>query len=303
MRRRLALITSVVLLLGWMLAVAEVSAKSGGGGFRSGGRATREDDRGGVQSAPDTDTWDAPAPDEPPKRLRAPRSWRSTVKRFVTGGLIGSVFFGRSFAGIGLFEVVVISGLIAGAYWALARYQLDAAGQYAPAGAYGGGSGVLGTGAAVAPADEGPDALARGLADIREADPTFDDASFAEAVGDIFRRVQAAWTAGDMAQAADVLTVEMRGRLEAEAARLRAAGRVNRVERITLRRVAVVLARQHGGWDRVAVEIGATLVDYTTNETGLKVLEGNPFEPVPFRERWELIRPSGAHPWRVNAIQ
>ena len=58
-----------------------------------------------------------------------------------------------------------------------------------------------------------------------------------------------------------------------------------------------------GGWDRIKVQIDATLIDYTTDEIGLKVLEGNPFDPVPFQEQWKLVRPSGTHPWRVSAIQ
>jgi predicted lipid-binding transport protein (Tim44 family) len=100
-----------------------------------------------------------------------------------------------------------------------------------------------------------------------------------------------------------VLTVEMRERLDRECARLRASRRINRVERITLGRVSVMEARQDAEWDHVTVEIVASLVDYTTDEVGLKVLEGNPFDPIPFRERWELVRPSAGHPWRLRAIQ
>ena len=139
--------------------------------------------------------------------------------------------------------------------------------------------------------------------ELRRADPVLDTAGVADAAADIFLRVQAAWTARDIAHAADVLTVEMRERLDRECARLRASRRINRVERITLGQVAVIEARQDGGWDRVTVQIVASLVDYTTDEVGLKVLEGNPFDPVPFQERWELVRPSGPHPWRVGAIQ
>src|SRR4029453_10447026 len=101
----------------------------------------------------------------------------------------------------------------------------------------------------------------------------------------------------DIALAADVLTAEMPERLDRECARLRASRRINRVERITLGRVAILEARQEGGWDRVTVQIVASLVDYTTDEVGLKVLEGNPFDPVPFQERGGLMRPSGRHAW------
>jgi predicted lipid-binding transport protein (Tim44 family) len=213
------------------------------------------------------------------------------VRGLLTGGLIGSIFYGRRFGGVGLFEVGVMAGLIALAFWALSRYHLDQT-ELAPAGGYGGGAGLL------APPREDRDP-----GELRRADPALDTAGVADAAGDIFLRVQAAWTARDIAHAADVLTVEMRERLDRECARLRASRRINRVERITLGRVALLEARQEGGWDRVTVQIVASLVDYTTDEVGLKVLEGNPFDPVPFQERWELVRPSGPHPWRVRAIQ
>ena len=292
MKRRLALVAVLTLMLTWLLGVADVAAKSGGGGFRSGGRATREDDRSfgsGSDGATDTPVPDASDAPKPPKKAK---SWRSLIRGLLTGGLIGSIFYGRGFGGVGLLEVVVLSGLIALAFWALSKYHLDQTEQLAPAGAYGGGASVL----AVPGVDRDP-------GELRRADPSLDTAGVADAAGDIFLRVQAAWTARDIAQAADVLTVEMRERLDRECARLRASRRINRVERITLGRLAVVEARQDGGWDRVTVQIVARLVDYTTDEVGLKVLEGNPFDPIPFQERWELVRPSGPHPWRVNAIQ
>jgi predicted lipid-binding transport protein (Tim44 family) len=294
MKRRLALVAALSLLLTWLLGVADVAAKSGGGGFRSGGRAAREDDRSFGSGSSDAGTPDAPTPDAPeaPKQPRKPKTWRSMARGLLTGGVIGSIFYGRSFGGVGLLEVIVLSGLIALAFWALSRYHLEQTEHLAPAGAYGGGAGVF-----TAPG------AGRDPGELGRADPVLDTAGVADAVGDIFLRVQAAWTARDIAQAADVLTVEMRERLDRECARLRASRRINRVERITLGRVAVMETRQDGGWDRVTVQIVATLVDYTTDEVGLKVLEGNPFDPVPFQERWELVRPSGPHPWRVSAIQ
>jgi predicted lipid-binding transport protein (Tim44 family) len=292
MKRRLAIAAALSLMLTWLLGVAEVAAKSGGGGFRSGGRATREDDRS-LRSEPDGGTSDTPAPEAPelPKPLKKAKSWRSVVRGLLTGGLIGSIFYGRRFGGVGLLEVVVLSGLIVVAFWALSRYHLDQT-ELAPAGGYGGGAGVL-----------LPPRADRNPGEGRRADPPLDAAEVAGVVWDIFLRVQAAWTARDIARAADVLTVEMRERLDRECARLRASRRINRVERITLGRVAVVEARQDNGWDRVTVQIVASLVDYTTDDVGLKVLEGSPFDPVPFQERWELVRPSGPHPWRVSAIQ
>jgi predicted lipid-binding transport protein (Tim44 family) len=292
MKRRLALAAALSLMLTWLLGVADVAAKSGGGGFRSGGRATREDDRS-VRPEPDAGTSDTPVPDAPeaPNPGKKAKSWRSLVRGLLTGGLVGSIFYGRRFRSVGLLEVVVLSGVIALASWALSRYHLDQT-ELATAGVFGGGAGML-----------APPRADRDPGEVRRADPGLDTAGVANAVGDIFLRVQAAWTARDIAQAADVLTVEMRERLDRECARLRASRRINRVERITLGRLAVIEARQEGGLDRVTVQIEAKLVDYTTDEIGLKVLEGNPFDPVPFQERWELVRSSGPHPWRVSAIQ
>jgi predicted lipid-binding transport protein (Tim44 family) len=106
-----------------------------------------------------------------------------------------------------------------------------------------------------------------------------------------------------MGRAADVLSVEMREKLQKECERLKSARRINRVEGITLRRAAMVEVRQEHGWDRITVHLVANLIDYTTDEGGLRVLAGNPFEPVQLEERWEFLRPSGSHPWRVGAIQ
>ncbi len=226
------------------------------------------------------------------------------VRGLLTGGLIGGIFFGRGFGGVGLLEVVILSGLIAVAFWALSRYQAEPTGHYAHAGAYGGGLAMLtSSGPAPTATGSGRDAIAQDLVDLRQADPAWNAADAADAVGEIFRRVQAAWTERDISRVADVLTVEMREQLDRECARLRASRRINRVERITLGRVVVTEAWQAAGWDRIKVQIDATLIDYTTDEIGLKVLEGNPFDPVPFQEQWELVRPSGTHPWRVSAIQ
>jgi predicted lipid-binding transport protein (Tim44 family) len=106
-----------------------------------------------------------------------------------------------------------------------------------------------------------------------------------------------------MRGAADILTVELRERLQTECDELRSQGRINRVERIDIKRAAITAARQSHDWDQVTVHIQANLIDYTTNESGLNVVAGNPFDPVPFHEQWDFVRPSGPHPWRVKAIR
>jgi predicted lipid-binding transport protein (Tim44 family) len=300
MKRWLALVALASLVSTWLAAVCEVAARD----FRSGNRATREEERVFRTPADDADA-PPPVPQETPaaKPPKKPKSWRSMLRGLFTGGLIGTIFFGRSFRGVGLLEVVLLSALIAAAFWGLSRYDPEPTGHYAHAAAYGGS---LRTAPAVGLSGSGGPLMRAGPArepvDLREAAPALDPAELTTTIEEMFRRVQAAWTARDIAQVGDLLTPELRERLAREAGRLRASRRVNRVERIAVQRVAVTEAWQHDGWDRLRVRITATLVDYTTDEVGLKVLAGNPFDPVPFQEQWDLVRPSGPYPWRVIAI-
>jgi predicted lipid-binding transport protein (Tim44 family) len=219
------------------------------------------------------------------------------ARRFLVGGAFGALFLGRPFGGFGLLELLVLTGLILLAFRALSGSRETLTASYA--GFYGGAPSALSTGP---PPDVAAGALEHAVAQIRETDPSFAPARFAEIVTETFRRVQEAWTARDMRPAADALTVELREQLQRECDRLRSSGKVNRVERMTVRRAAIIDARRERGWDQVTVHIVATLVDYTTDEGGRKVLAGNPFEPVRFEERWNFIRPTGSTPWRVSAM-
>ncbi len=308
MRRSLALIMMLSLVFATLLWVADVSAKSAGGGFRSGNRATTRSEDGGPSSGFSSDQGSAPgdwaAPEPEPKRVPKPTTWYRSLRKIMLGGLIGSLFLGRKLGGIGFLEIMVISGLILLAFRGLSKYQAGPVGELAGGGGYSGGMGALGVadGATVAEPDPRV-SLERGLSDIRQADRSFDPATFSATVDGIFRTVQAAWTARDMGGAAGVLTVEMREKLQRECDRLKASGHINRVESIRMTRAAITEARQELGWDWINVYIGATLIDYTTTEGGLKIVEGNPFDSVQFHEQWQFVRPGAAHPWRVSAIE
>ena len=65
MTRRLAMVAILCLGLAWLAGVADVLAKSGSGGFRSGGRASREDDRSYRSDSDGDSTYDAPTPETP----------------------------------------------------------------------------------------------------------------------------------------------------------------------------------------------------------------------------------------------
>jgi predicted lipid-binding transport protein (Tim44 family) len=201
------------------------------------------------------------------------------------GGLIGSLLFG----GLGM-----------------RRRQAEPAG--APG--YGSGYSVAGwpadqrsTPAATLEAPPEPGELDRGLGHIRQMDAGFDPAGFAESATDMFFKIQAAWTSRDIGKAVDLLTQEMRGLLQEQCDRLRAERRINRLENIAVRQAAVTEAWQEKGQDYATVYFLASLLDYTTDESGAQVLEGSRAEPVKFEEYWTFTRPVGPNPWRLSAIQ
>jgi predicted lipid-binding transport protein (Tim44 family) len=84
---------------------------------------------------------------------------------------------------------------------------------------------------------------------------------------------------------------------------LRAEGRINRLENIAVREVAVTEAWQERGQDFTTVHFLASLLDYTTDESGTRVLEGDAKEPVKFEEYWTFVRPVGPNSWKLSAIQ
>jgi predicted lipid-binding transport protein (Tim44 family) len=95
----------------------------------------------------------------------------------------------------------------------------------------------------------------------------------------------------------------MHATLQKQCDQLRAERRVNRLENIAVRSVAVTEVWQEGGQDFVTFCFLANLLDYTMDETGTQVMEGSRTEPVKFEEYWTFDRPVGPNPWRLSAIQ
>ena len=327
MKRSIAITSALVLALSSLLFVAEASARAGGGSS-GGSRGSR--------------SYSAPAPKSPsqvsPSRPTAPASpmapapmpqrsgWGGMLGGLLVGGLIGSLLFGGMGGGlgglgggIGLMEIVLIGGLIVFAImWMRRRQAAGAVGTPAYAGGYSGpssggwqpsgGSAYSGGGSSAAPvaALDAPAELSdldRGIGHIRQMDAQFDPAAFCESATDMFFKIQAAWTNRDMGRVTDLLTPEMRGVLQAQCDKLRADRRINRLENIAVRQAALTEGWQEKGQDFVTVYFLASLVDYTTNESGAQVLDGSRTEPVKFEEYWTFARPVGPNPWKLSAIQ
>jgi predicted lipid-binding transport protein (Tim44 family) len=311
MKRTLATIVLVTLVLAPVLLASEAWARAGGGSS-SGSRGSRS------YSSPSRPPTASPAspsqPVSPSVQPPAPTrpGWGGMLGGMlgglVLGGLLGGLFFGHGGGGIGLLEILIIGGLAWFAISYMRRQQGAAPSGYATPGGYGTAPATRydpspAGGVATIEAPAGPSDLERGLSHIRQMDPGFDPRAFAETASDGFFKVQGAWTARSMAGVSSLLNPEMTSLLQRDCDRLKAEGKVNHLENIAVRSAEVTEAWQEGGQDFVTVHFLASLLDYTTDESGARVLEGSRTDPVKFEEYWTFTRPVGPGAFRLSAIQ
>lgn len=317
MRRRW--ITLTALWVGALLAFGTFSevawARAGGGrSYGGGSRSFSSPGRSyGTPTVPRRDYGTTPRQAQPQAAAPAAPAFGGGgflrgLAGGIAGGFLGSLLFsglagagtglgGFGGSGFGFLEILLLAG---GAYL---LYTFVRRGRPGPAlagahGAHGGlGGGGCG-GGAVAEAEptpvsrEGPGpspALVGGEDQLRDV------------ASDIFFRVQAAWAAGDLAAAKDVMASEVYEDMSEDLQKLRREGRINRLENIALRRVEIGEAWQEDGRERFQARLSATLLDYTVNEATGEVVSGSRTEPARFTEDWTFVR-ERAGLWRLAAI-
>jgi predicted lipid-binding transport protein (Tim44 family) len=320
MKRTLALAVLIALAIMPVLSVTEAWARAGGGSS-SGSRGSRS------YTSPARPGASPVSPSQPSSPAMSPSQQRpgwggmmgGMLGGLLLGGLLGGLLFGGGFgSGIGLMEILIIAALGWFALSYMRRRQAAAAvpsGYAMAGGGYGTGSrddvgmsarygsGTSGGGAATLEAPTGPSDLERGVGHLRQMDRSFDPRAFAETASDIFFKIQGAWTARDLRSVSAHLTPEMQTQLQRDCDRLRADQKVNRLENIAVRTAEITEAWQETGQDYVTVHFLASLLDYTTDESGARVLEGSRTEPVKFEEYWTFVRPVGPGPFKLSAIQ
>jgi len=118
----------------------------------------------------------------------------------------------------------------------------------------------------------------------------------------MFRAAHSAWMTRDIDSLRDRVTPEMHGELQARCDRLRSARRVNRVEQIEIT-AEITEAWQESGRDYVTAYIGGSIVDYTVDEAGDRLVDGSKTSPRDVEEFWTFTRPGGLNFWMLSAIQ
>jgi len=284
--------------------------------------------RGGGRSFSRSPSYSrTPSRTAPGSAMNTPRRSSSFMRGLgggLLGGFLGSMFFGGmghagtgggfGGSGIGLFEILIIGGLI---YFLFKKFsgkgRSGGSSVFSPGGGHNAGGGYE----AASTAQYRPPDMASGdipdmasgnapmeeLDTIRHYDPGFDPDNFKEFAQDVFFKVQAAWTRRDISVMKQYLGPQLLGEYEQHFADLKAKGQENRLENIAVRKVDIVDMGEMDGEPFVIIQFKANLLDYTVDEASGKVREGSNSEPVKFLERWAFSKSAGSSQWKLEGIQ
>ena len=219
---------------------------------------------------------------------------RGLVAGFLGAGLLGMLFGGGMFGGLGglssLFGLILQIGLIvivvrlAMSWWQ--RRTTPAYADAAPAGSAGAstyrtGSGGFGLGSGSAPLEIVPadyEAFERLLSDI-----------------------QAAWSNEDVAKLHTLATPEMVSYFSGDLAANKARNVVNKVSGTKLLQGDLAEAWREGDSDYASVAMRFSMIDKTIDRASGRLVEGSE-QPTEATEVWTFLRPRGAN-WELSAIQ
>ncbi|HAJ27216.1 MAG TPA: Tim44 domain-containing protein [Syntrophus sp. (in: bacteria)] len=321
MKRSTWMKCSAVFIIAMFVAVfvLELDAYArAGGGRSSGSRGSRSSyspsKTSPSQPASPSRNLTSPAPAAPQAKSGG---FLRTLGAGMAGGLLGGMLFSSlgfgghgggmgGGGGIGLFEILLLGGLLYGIYWYIKRRKQNAAtATSSPAYYQASGPEPVSPGYAqpsyAAPQDAVEDDRRRGIGYIKQMDPDFTEDKFNDLCMDTFFKIQGAWANRDMSPIRNLLTDEMYRTMQDDAEKMKREGKFNKLENIAVRTVEISEAWQEQGKDFITVRFLANLLDYTVSESG-EVLSGSKTDPVKFEEYWTLVRPVGNNPWQLSGI-
>lgn len=271
-------------------------------------------------STPTRPSTQAPGATTAPQPSPSSGSFMRSLGGGLLGGLAGGMLFHSLFGGaagggaagggggVGMMDILLLAGIAYLIYWYIKKKRRESEAQ---AGYYqSSGTVEMPPQPQYPPVYDQPQAAAlgggqdmeKGLANIRQFDPSFDEAKFQDLAMDTFFKIQGAWANRDMGPVRNLLTDEMHRILQGDAEALKAQKKINRLENIAVRSVDVTEAWQESGSDFITARVYANLLDYNVDETTGQVVEGSKTEPVKFEEYWTFTRPVGNNPWQLSAI-
>lgn len=143
-----------------------------------------------------------------------------------------------------------------------------------------------------------PTSAGDAFAEIKTADPAFNEERFKGRVNEVFLSIKYAWAARDLAPVRRFMTDEQFAAADVKLqAEFVAKGRTPGVENLFVTSIVPVAVSRQGEFDSVTVRVEGSAIASTTDErTGRLVnpdVMGDGKTPRPFREAWTLIRKVG----------
>ena len=294
--------------------------------------------RGGGRSFGGSRSYSRPMKTSPTRQTTAPRSRTSSTQRGsssfmrglgggLLGGFLGSMLFGGmghamgggvGGSGIGLFEIILIGGLLYFLYKRFMRPKASSMSHSSP-GSFGSGGtharqtppvppppsrhvGPMPGGSPAGIDAPPPDTVSEALNMIRMSDRSFDEEKFKEFAQDVFFKVQAGWMRRDISTIEHLLGPELSAEYMKHFQEMKQKGQINRLENIAIRKVEIEDAGVGKSEEYLTVFFTANLLDYTVDESTDTVIEGSQTEPVKFAEKWTFARPVGSSEWKLAGI-
>lgn len=142
-------------------------------------------------------------------------------------------------------------------------------------------------------ADAGPVPVAVGVAAIRTADPTFDEATFLSGARTAFRMIVEAFAKGDLSPVRPLLADDMYQRFAGAVAARRKAGQTYECTLTALEAADLFEARLDGRRAQVGVRFTSQQVNVLRDAEG-RILDGHPDHPDEVVDLWVFARDLGA---------
>jgi len=139
-----------------------------------------------------------------------------------------------------------------------------------------------------------PANVLRSVEELNAKDPAFNAAVLAEQVGNLYVRMQNAWTAKDMTPVRPYFTDALYNQFASQLEMLKKAGRTNYVDRIAVLGVSVRGWYTQGMNDILSLSVRTRIVDYTKLDVNGQLISGSETQEKFMEYEYLMIRPSDA---------
>jgi predicted lipid-binding transport protein (Tim44 family) len=257
----------------------------------------------GRQAAPGSRSRSAAPADTAP-------SGQSLILRWLTGGLLGSLFyhavFGYPLSNIwqegpwppGPLDILALAGLgFLGYHW---YKKLKGSGQPAETGK---SPGFLRPEHKTQPMLSVREEAKPGLADIQERDQDFDLQAFGEDICSLVQEVYSDWNREEFKSLNGRVRESLLEYLQMGLKIISLREERSYLEELAVEGITITAAGVNDGKEFITVQFHGRVLDYVLDKSSGKLLLGSMAYPAIFQEFWDLERPLGQSPWVLQDIR